>query len=369
MGCTASRGYVHQLLFASPDVASYGAWSYTGELIWVPLSPFENYKKESALKAKDEYAFPCRLVQRPSARFMVIYFHKNGDDLGMCKVFANKLSLGLEAHVLVVEYPGYGLCWDRPTNAESMCRHALAAVGFAQLALRWPLDSIILYGACIGVGPAMAVASQVEVAGLVLVGAFLSVKKLVRHQSKFAAHFIPECFPNEERAPLVRSPTLIFHGAEDKLVPVAHAGALHKKFTCSSKLVSLAGMGHHSNMLKDENHLLLPIREFFNLPSSTARKLCVPPWAFQREEALRAVATFDATLPSMLGPESSLLGSTGQQQEALGAAGAFDSKASSLPGPGHTLTEMPPLGKIEETCQQQQKSPLGCESRTDKMSI
>lgn len=315
MGCSGSRNVVDQILFAAPDTASYGAWSYSGELIWVPLSPFENWRKVSTLMVEDNYAFPCRLVQYPSARFIVIYFHKNGDDLGMCKLFANKLSRGLEAHLLVIEYPGYGLCWDRPKNAEEMVRHALAAVGFTQLALRWPLDSIILYGACIGVGPAMAVASQAEVGGLVLVGSFLSVKKLVRCQSRLAAHFVTECFPNEDRAPLIQSPTLIFHGEEDKMVPVAHAEELHKKFKCSSKLVSLAGMGHHSNMMKDENLILHPIREFFNLPGSTERQLCIPPWAFSGKEAIKAAGLFDSTNSALPEPEAPALDKTEQPEQ------------------------------------------------------
>lgn len=309
MGCGGSRGIVDKLLFAAPEVASYGEWSYKDELIWVPLAPFEDWKNVVPAKAEDNYAFPCRLIKSPSARYLIIYFHKNGDDLGKCKFFVEKLSTGLGVHVLVVEYPGYGLCWDRPKNADELNRHAQAAIGYAQLALRWPIDSIILYGACIGVAPALVLASQVEVAGLVLVGAFLSVKKMVKCHSKLAAAFVTECCPNEERAPLVKSPTLIFHGEADKLVPVAHAEQLHKKFTCSTKLVSLGELGHHANLLQDENHLLKPITEFFNLPGTSNRELIVPKWAFQRMDALRAAAeanAIDASLPGSEPVENSI---------------------------------------------------------------
>lgn len=254
---------------------------------------------------------------------MVIYFHKNGDDLGKCKVFVDKFSASLKVHVLVVEYPGYGLCWDRPKNAEELSRHAMAALGFTLLVLRWPMDSILMYGTCIGVGPAIVVGTQAEVAGLVLVGAFLSLKKMVRCHSRLAAYFVTESFPNEERAPLIKSPTLIFHGEQDKLVPVAHAEELHKKFQCSTKLVSLGDLGHHANMLQDEKYMLAPIREFFQLPGSTNRELRIPSWAFQRMEALRTVANADNLRDlSLPGPNES--GPGGAEQIARPANAAAE---------------------------------------------
>jgi hypothetical protein len=192
-------------------------------------------------------------------------------------------------HVFAVEYPGYGLCWDAPKNAEQVNRHAGAAVSFVHQILGFPFKSIILYGACVGVGPAMCVAVENDFAGLVLVGAFLSVRKMVRHNSKIAACCIQECYPNDDRAALITTPALLFHGEEDKMVPVAHAVELHDKFQGRKKLVSLSGLGHHSNLTQDQNLMFGPIADFFELPGSPVeQQLCVPPWTSNRQLALKA---------------------------------------------------------------------------------
>lgn len=291
MGCSGS--VVNRLLLQAPESSSYSEWSFKDELLWIPMQPSDAKQsptsKEEANSNGGNSVIPCRLVQHDSASHLLVYFHKNADDLGSCKRFCDKLSSSLAVHVLAVEYPGYGLCWDFPKTPEQICKHAFAALDFVQRTLRWPLERVIVYGACLGVGPAIAVAAQSQVAGLVLVGAFLSIRKIVGSHSRLVARCVTEKFPNEERASMIKCPTLIFHGKQDKLVPVAHAEELYQRLECPKKLVSLSDMGHHSNLTKNEDVLFGPVREFFQLPSSgDAMKPQVPAWAFQRQLAISA---------------------------------------------------------------------------------
>jgi abhydrolase domain-containing protein 17 len=57
-------------------------------------------------------------------------------------------------HVLVPEYPGYGLCTGNPCE-DTVNRAVLAACTFAKDALRWDQDHILIYGRSIGTGPAL----------------------------------------------------------------------------------------------------------------------------------------------------------------------------------------------------------------------
>merc|ERR1712137_1211334 len=104
-----------------------------------------------------------------------------------------------------------------------------------------------IVGACLGVGPAVALAAEVKVAGLVLVAPFLSVRKMFQaHLGASIAKIVTEPFPNEELAPHVKPRTLIFHGGQDKMVPIWHSEQLCERLRCENKLVHLADASHHT---------------------------------------------------------------------------------------------------------------------------
>lgn len=279
MGCSLSASVVDKFVFPAPEESSYGDWSFKGEIFWVPV----NYGTPEEKPGDDNYDFPCRLLQSEDARYLVIYFHKNADDLGSCRWFVEKLRSLLTVHVLVVEYPGYGLCSAHSANASQVNKHALAALTFAQHALAWSLDRIIVLGSCIGVGPAVSLAAIAEFAGLVLISPFLSVRSIVRSHSRLAACFVNEQYPLYEMALPIRCPTLIFHGQMDKMVPFAHAEKLYNLLKCKKELISLEGVGHSTPLTQDE--VLTPMRNFISsieLPGLAAKSLTIPPWAFQR---------------------------------------------------------------------------------------
>ncbi len=111
---------------------------------------------------------PCLLIRGRSARpskdgeqkqyqhasTLLIYCHANSEDLGSIYPCAQWLCQMLGVHVLVPEYPGYGLCTGNPCE-DTVNRAVLAACKFAQEALRWDLNHIIIYGRSIGTGPAL----------------------------------------------------------------------------------------------------------------------------------------------------------------------------------------------------------------------
>lgn len=281
MGCSVSNSVVNKMLFPAPEESSYGEWSFKGEILWVPVKYCN--PQEGDTSSTENYDFPCRLLQFPSAQHLVIYFHRNADDLGSCRYFAENLRSSLQVHVMVVEYPGYGLCAAHSANASQVNKHATAALIFAQRVLAWPSDRIVVLGSCIGSGPAVSLAAGSELAGLVLIAPFLSVRSIVRSHSRLLAYFVAEQYALYDLAPLIRCPTLMFHGRLDKIVPLAHAERLHKMLVCEKQLVSLEGVGHSACLTSDE--ILAPMVSFFKsiqLCGSAAKDPVVPPWAFKR---------------------------------------------------------------------------------------
>ena len=116
----------------------------------------------------DNLIIPCLLLRGRSARSLkdghekppqhastlLIYCHANSEDLGSIYPCAQWLCQMMGVHVLVPEYPGYGLCTGNPCE-DTVNRAVLAACTFAKDALRWDQDHILIYGRSIGTGPAL----------------------------------------------------------------------------------------------------------------------------------------------------------------------------------------------------------------------
>ena len=89
-------------------------------------------------------ADPVRFLQCPDylhPRTALIYFHGNADDIGVLDGMLKYTQEQIGAHILAVEYPGYGLCPGRPCESE-LYRVASQAFDFATQALRIPRDQV-----------------------------------------------------------------------------------------------------------------------------------------------------------------------------------------------------------------------------------
>lgn len=286
-------GLVTRFLFPAPT-ASYTEDSFGDELLWVPLARYLQTSMAPAhltATPQDSYSFPCLLLTCRSARYLVMYFHRNGEDLGTCKDFCQHLQDQLFVHVLAVEFPGYGPLQGLKEcvgpSASQAEKHAFASLAFVREALRWPLDSILLLGCSIGSCLTLSLATCVDAAGLVLVSPLLSVREVVRDGlGSLFAHFITEQFANGDTAQNVRSPTLVVHGDADKIVPMAHGERLYERLRCRKKFVSMTGAGHGTSPIRNLEYLVLPMAQFFGLPGgSSAECPQAPSWALMRDLA------------------------------------------------------------------------------------
>jgi len=186
-----------------------------------------------------------------------------------------------QVHVLAVEYPGYGLCPGGPATADSVTENAFAVFRFVREVLKWPTDSIKVFGRSIGTGPAISLAVQYKVSGLILVAPFLSIKELLNDTVGALSYLVDERFPSKDRMHLVRSPSLIIHGQKDSLIPCRHGAALYKLCRCRKLLVCPEDMEHNTNILADVGYLVVPMLQFFALPDYCFEEIQVPSWVFE----------------------------------------------------------------------------------------
>lgn len=275
------KGFVTSVLFPCP-ASSYSIDSFPGELIWVPRGPLLEDSDGNAANGCD--SVPCLLLPYESARFLIIFFHSNAEDLGRCRWFCQFLREQFQCHVLAVEYPGYGICAGTATR-EGIVGNAHAALHFATQALQLPLEQVKVFGRSIGTGPALHLAGKFKVAGLVLVTPFLNVRTLFKDRIGPLSHFVDEWFQNDEAMKAVQSPTMIIHGRQDKIIPWAHAEELYKLCTSRKLFISPKGMEHNANLTNNITYLTMPMFRFFSLPDYSFQELKVPSWAFDKRRS------------------------------------------------------------------------------------
>lgn len=220
------------------------------------------------------------LIRCSFAKYLVIFFHSNFEDIGRCHSFCRALRDLLYVHVIAVEYPGYGVCPGSQTDARGVNECASTAFRFVREVLRWPTENILVFGRSVVTGPALTLAAQHAVGGLILVSPFLSIKDVGREIFGYMVDLIAERFPNNELMPLVKSPCLIIHGEADKVVASSHGQRLHELCKSRKQLVMHQDLEHNFSLLQNAENFIGPVRDFFSLPECGAEELAVPTWAF-----------------------------------------------------------------------------------------
>lgn len=261
---STSWNLAERVIFPAPT-PTYTKESFPNELILIPRSDGEKV--------------PCLLLPFKHARFILVYFHANAEDLGSSHHFCSALREVFQVHVLAVEYPGYGICRGKATEAGIM-KNAIAAMEFVTEILRWPYDGIKLFGRSLGTGPSMALAAKYEVAGLILVSPFTSIRELFRTQVGVLAEMVEDRFRNLEVASSILSPTLIIHGQQDALIPPEHSRKIYASVPTRKMMVSPLEMSHNTPLLQNVGMFVLPMTHFFSLPDYTFEDIEVPSWVF-----------------------------------------------------------------------------------------
>lgn len=272
-------------VFPAPP-SSYTMHSFPNELLWIPLSLADSRPNCVSLENKHSKvdAVPAVILRSPAARFFIIYLHSNGEDIGLAYPFGCGLRMVLEVHMLLVEYPGYGIC-PGECSEEALWRVAQAALKFVTETLQWPLEDVIIMGRSLGAAPALRLATKHACHGLILVAPFLSLVEAVSQYvgSSLAPMFVGNSFSNKDIIGRLNVPTLVIHGVNDRLVSCSQGKQLWDMCPHKKKLfVSPEDMSHNSDLLSNADFLIRPMLRFFALPDYSFVDLDIPAEAFDK---------------------------------------------------------------------------------------
>lgn len=216
-------------------------------MIFLKPSPSKPLAPETiTLQTPDGVTLHARHWKNPEAKFTLLYFSGNGEELGaLASYLPEYVKAGFS--VVTYEYRGYGHTAGTPSEANCYAD--------ARLLLDWlkqngtPPERVIAFGFSLGGGSATELARREPLAGLILEGTFVSAYRVMTRWPIL----LGDLFQNERKLREVRCPVLILHGTADPVIPVWHGETL---FAAANepkrKLIVPGGHGGLEAVARDE---------------------------------------------------------------------------------------------------------------------
>lgn len=175
----------------------------------------------------------------------VIYFlHGNSGDLSSWGDVAPHF-LDNNYDVFMIDYPGFGKSTGKIRNEIQLL--ADIQIGYDYLKKKYSENKMVILGYSIGTGPSAYLASVNHPKSLILVSPYYSFKELSQTKVPFIPSFVLK-YPLETNKFLKKTstPTHIFHGNADAVIPIENSRRLIKELNKPSiSFTAIKGIGHH----------------------------------------------------------------------------------------------------------------------------
>ena len=172
--------------------------------------------------------------------------------------------------ILAIDWRGYGGSTGNPTEL-GLCADARAGFDFIRAAA--PQSKIAVFGESLGTGPAVALARDRPVAGVLLNAPYASVRRLFELRGLPIPYrwLMKDPFDSEALVGGVTAPLLILHGTDDPAIPVAEAHRLYDA-AHEPKIIFIAdGAGHLDAWEGGGERLALEALARWTTPAELAR--------------------------------------------------------------------------------------------------
>ena len=145
---------------------------------------------------------------------------------------------------LAIDYRGFGGSTAIPSEA-GIRLDAEAAFGFIREAA--PQSKIAVFGQSFGTGPAVMLAADRPVAGLLLDAPYASILRLFETEAPPILPYrwlLTDQYNSLATIGRVTAPVMIIHGAADATIPIAEARRLYAAARQPKQMIEVAGAGH-----------------------------------------------------------------------------------------------------------------------------
>jgi fermentation-respiration switch protein FrsA (DUF1100 family) len=184
-------------------------------------------------------------IPAKNAHFTFLAFHGNAANIAN-RADIYRFLAATPANVLAVEYRGYGKSEGSPSEA-GVYRDAQAGYQYLVTQRGIPPEQIISYGQSLGTAAATDLASQKDVAGLILEAPFPSASVVARQ----SFWFLPGVslltygqFDTGKKIQQVKAPVMIVHCTEDPVIPFTMGQAVYQAARSPKTFVEINAQCH-----------------------------------------------------------------------------------------------------------------------------
>lgn len=266
------RGPVNRLVFAPPSISSYDG-----------STVFQEHDASLFYAGQ----VPCIVFPYAGSKKVILMAHANAEDMWCSHADYDMMRLELKVHVIVFEYPGYGM-WRGVVPSEAAVHRAADQVfDMVHEGFGIPASDIVLFGRSLGAAVACALASRRCVGGLVMLSPFSSIRDMAKQALSvatlgvggFLGTLVADMFISKEAIRLVSCPTLLLHGAVDLAIPSRHSQVLFKACGSTHKVLHILEGMHHDNCFEEPHfyEILLNLQTLLDKPArGGAQELQIP---------------------------------------------------------------------------------------------
>jgi fermentation-respiration switch protein FrsA (DUF1100 family) len=175
-------------------------------------------------------------------RPVVLFFHGNGDFLaGRVSRFRAVTADG--TGLVALSYRGYGGSSGLPTERGLL---ADAAAAYRFTAAKYEAKRIVVWGFSLGTGPAVAIAAEHPVAGLILEAPYTSTADVAAAVMPImpVRWLMRDQYRSNERIGKVTAPLLVMHGARDFAISIRFGERLYELANQPKRFVRFPNGGH-----------------------------------------------------------------------------------------------------------------------------
>jgi uncharacterized protein len=208
-----------------------------------PPFPYEQVDLPRSDRAR-QFAWVMR-ASDPAHDNWLIFLHGNASTIASRVNIVHYTELrALGLNVLAPEYRGYAGLAGGPSES-SLIEDAHAAYEYLRGQLRVPADRIVIYGWSLGSGAAVALASSVPEAAVILEGAPASLVAIGQQQYPIfpIRRLMRNPFESIRRIGRIKAPLLFLHSPEDTIVPILEGRRLYDAAPEPKSFVEVRG-GH-----------------------------------------------------------------------------------------------------------------------------
>jgi uncharacterized protein len=222
---------------------------YSADASWIakPIADIQDVDLKSADGTR-LHAWWCPAADSDQA---ILYFHGNAGNLSWRGGSIVKLRNHLKISVLIVDYPGYGKSEGAPT--EQGCYQAAdAAYDWLTAEKKIAPRKISLYGASLGGGVAVDLASRKEHRALILIKTFTSLPDAASHLYWWLPvpkkALMTNRFDSLSKIGRCQGPVFIAHGTADTLIPYWQGEQLFEAAHEPKRFLPMPGKDHNDEL-------------------------------------------------------------------------------------------------------------------------